>query len=325
MQMRAGGHTENVLRRRIFVDVRAILLHRYAMKWLAGLALLLCVVSRAGALTIVNYDPTVNNRFTSGFPSGTPTPNTSAQFVGNGQNLSGVGWNPADSSQNFAMISSQYFVYATHNGHGTNIDFYSPTTNGVVSLAIDTSFSYTPILNSTGQSGDLSIGRLVSPISPTLGITSYPILNLATTSSYFGLPLLVYGDGNVGASSPRLGTNNLDSIGPQDINNDTINDTQEFTYSYDTNKPGEAGLEGGDSGAPTFSLWNGQLALLGIHSAIDNATPYNSYDAFIPYYLDQMSANGISFTAVPEPGRAGLMGLALTVGLLWRRRNHTRI
>ena len=103
----------------------------------------LLTATMASALTIVGYDSATNDRFSSGYP-GNPVVNSSVSFLGAGYDLSGVGWNPANVTQSFAMISDQYFVYSNHYGPGSTLDFYSPTQGTVVSYAVSaTSYHFT--------------------------------------------------------------------------------------------------------------------------------------------------------------------------------------
>lgn len=68
--------------------------------------------------------------------------------------------------------------------------------------------------------------------------------------------------------------------------------------------------------------WNGQLALVGVHSALGNIGPTTySIDNLIAAYTEQMTTQGIAFTAVPEPAR-GLLMLLGTCACTLRRRRH---
>ena len=264
-------------------------------------SLTLLTATMASALTIVGYDSATNDRFSSGYP-GNPVVNNSVSFLGAGYDLSGVGWNPANVTQSFAMISDQYFVYSNHYGPGSTLDFYSPTQGTVVSYDVSaTSYHFT----FNGQTSDFAVGKLSSALNPADGIASYPVLDLPTIQDYTGLPVLIYGHGG---SSPRLGANVVDAYGSYDLNGDTIADNYGIGYSYHSNQPGDSLFEGGDSSSPTFVPWHGSLALLGTHSGTTTigSTPY-SIDTFMPIYLDQVFAQGIDFSVVPEPSRALLL------------------
>lgn len=280
---------------------------------------MLLTATTASALTIVGYDAATNDRFSSGYPTA-PVPNTSASFLGHGYDLSGVGWNPANTTQSFTMISDQYFVYSNHYGPGSTLDFLSPALGTVVSYGVSgTSYNF----SFNGQTSDFAIGKLTAALNPADGITSYPILYSPTIQSYLGLPVLIYGHGVSGTSSPRLGANVVDAYGSYNFpNGGTTADSYGIGYSYLPGQTGDSMFESGDSSSPTFVPWNGGLTLLGTHSvtATISGTDY-SIDNFIPIYLNQMAAQGIdfSFVVIPEPSRAVL--LLLGACALLRRRH----
>lgn len=268
-------------------------------RWII-LSLTLQVVTAASALTIVGYDPATNDRFSSGYP-GSPVANTSASFLGAGYDLSGVGWNPGNNTQSFAMISDQYFVYSNHYAPGSTVDFFSPTLGTVVSYGVSSTYNFT----FNGQTSDFAVGKLSSAVNPAEGIASYPILDLSTIQNYLGLPVLMYGHGG---SSPVLGANVVDAYGTYNLNGGSTVDNYGIGYSYNSSQSGSSILQSGDSSSPTFVPWNGSLALLGTHSGIATigSTQY-SIDTFIPVYLDQLNAQGINVSVVPEPARALLL------------------
>jgi len=274
--------------------------------------ILLLTATTASALTIVGYDSATNDRFTSGYPL-SPVPNSSVSFLGNGYDLSGVGWSAADSTRHFAMISDEYFVYANHHGPLGSLNFYSPTLGTVVNYGVSAAYNFT--FNS--QTSDFAVGRLSSALDPAHGIASYPILDLPFTTDYLGLPALLYGNG---PSGPRLGANTADIVLPYNFSGGTGNDSFGIGYSYNSSLPGDSKFESGDSSSPSFTVWNGTLALLGTHSVVGTIgmTEY-SVDNLIAVYLDQMTTQGIDFSSVPEPSRA----LFLLVGAcaLLRRRH----
>lgn len=272
--------------------------------------------STAGALTIVGYDSSVNDRFASGYPA-SPVANSSLSFLGSGYDLSGVGWNPANTTQSFTMISDRYFVYANHYGPGPTMNFFSPALGSVITRDVSgATYNFTY----NGQVSDFAIGRLTSALSPADGIAAYPILYAPSIQPYLGLQVLNYGHGSNG---PRLGANVVDAYGSYNFpNGGSVDDSFGIGYSYDSGLAGDSMFESGDSSSPTFVPWNGSLALLGTHSVIATigSTPY-SIDNFIPYYLGQMINQSIDFNVivVPEPSRALL--LLLGACALMRRRH----
>jgi len=279
-------------------------------RWII-LFLTLQAITAARALTIVGYDPATNDRFSSGY-SGNPVANSSASFLGAGYNLSGVGWNAADNTQSFAMISDQYFVYSNHYAPGSTLNFFSPTLGTVVIYGVSSTYHFT----FNGQTSDFAVGKLSSAVNPADGIASYPILGLPTIQSYLGLSALLYGHG---ASGPVLGANVVDAYGTYNLNGSSTVDNYGIGYSYNSGLTGDSVFQAGDSSSPTFVPWYGSLALLGTHSGVATigSTTY-SIDTFSPVYLGQMAAQGIDFTVVPEPSRALLL-LIGTCALLRRR------
>jgi hypothetical protein len=299
----------------LFLGKRPPIRHspRVTPAWKITVALLLAVTT-ARALTIVGYDAATNDRFASGYPL-SPVENVSASFLGSGYDLSGVGWNPANTSQSFAMISDEFFVYSTHYSPGSQISFYSAAQGSVVTYGVDaTTYHFTY----NGEISDFAIGRLSSALNPADGIAAYEILDLSTIESYLGLPVLLYGHG---ANGPRLGANVIDAYADYNFpNGGTTSDSYGIGYSYVSGQNGESKFESGDSGSPTFVPWNGRLALLGTHSVIGTLGDVEySIDNFIPIYLDQMTTQGIEFAVVPEPSRFVLL---LTGACALLRRRH---
>ncbi|MGV3664430.1 MAG: PEP-CTERM sorting domain-containing protein [Prosthecobacter sp.] len=276
-------------------------------------ALLLLTATAASALTIVGHDPAVNNRFDSGYPT-TPVENTSLAFLGNGFDLSGVGWSSTDSTRSFAMISDQYFVYAAHHAPTGTMNFLN-SSGQVVSYTVSGGYQFTY----NGQVSDFAVGMLSTPLNPADGIATYPILDLTQATDYLGLDVLIYGHGSGG---PRLGANVADVVLPYALFS-SQNNNYGIGYSYNSSQAGDSVFEGGDSSSPTFVNWYGQLALVGVHSAVGTIGPTTySIDNLIAAYTDQMTAQSIGFTAVPEPARGLLMLLGACA--LLRRRQRAR-
>lgn len=274
---------------------------------------LLLTATEASALTIVGYDPTVNNRFDSGYPT-TPVENSSLSFLGSGFDLSGVGWNPSLTTQSFAMISDQYFVYSNHYAPGSTMSFLNSSGQVVNYGVSSTTYHFTY----NGQASDFAIGMLSTPLNPADGIASYPILDLTQATDYLGLDVLIYGKGS---SGPRLGANVADLVLPYALFSSEENNYG-IAYSYNSSQAGDSVFEGGDSSSPTFVNWYGQLALVGVHSAVGTIGPTTySIDNLIAAYTDQMTTQGIAFSAVPEPAR-GLLMLLGTCACALRRRRH---
>jgi hypothetical protein len=254
----------------------------------------------------------------------------SPSFIGAPYDWSGVGNNGGSWA---TMISPSYFVSANHDhpAPGSTITFHLDNNpNGPTeSYTVDSTFYQTQY---GGQGSDLYLGKLTTPVSSN--IAKYPVLSLGSDAAYTNMPIYTYGYPN------RVGMNNIngdflyseDGVSPPTLHHG-INDlnlpgyglTRVMYYSYNaTGGQGanEAYLEGGDSGGPSFAVWNGALALLGIHF-VDDGRVYDgapSGDSFVPFYVNQLDANmvgeQVTLSVVPEPvtmvslfiGLAGLAG-----------------
>src|SRR5271170_2726921 len=65
------------------------------------------------ALVVQDYDPAVNDRFSSGYPDA-PVPNTNPKFIGKDLDWSGVGWWKNDPQYSVTLLSSRNFAYTKH-------------------------------------------------------------------------------------------------------------------------------------------------------------------------------------------------------------------
>lgn len=275
---------------------------------LAPLVFLL-LTTAAHAVTIVGYDAALHDRFASGYPT-TPVVNSSAGYVGAGYDFSGIGWSTTETQKSITMINDQYFVYSGHYPIGSTVSFLGSDSQ-VYTYTVDTSYSFAPTGELSDALGDLRIGRLTTSVSPT--IASYAIFDSSDYDDFSGLPLLVYGHGSGG--SPRIGTNI--SEGLVDVEVETGVFKKGLVWDQDP-ALGEALLESGDSGSPTFAIYNGQLVLLGTHYGVGGTT---SVDDLLALYLDSLAAAGIPFSTVPEPGKVAFLLLALgSIGM--RRKRH---
>lgn len=235
--------------------------------------------SAALALDIRGYEPTRHDRFI-GFPSA-PTLNPDAWFDASA--YCGVGWSVSDPRRQFVLVSPQHFLFAAHWSlqPGEIIRFLAPdgvlhdyTVDSVTQVTVD------------GNGIDLMLGHLSAPVAAETGIKPLPYLYFEDSSSYADIPLQVFGENaQVGAGSLR-GYNNLDP------------GTGMTWMSYFSRMASETGQDDcnftiGDSGSPTFSLWNGKPALVGTHSMLftdAQHTFYFNYDSFVPTYVPQIDA-----------------------------------
>lgn len=232
----------------------------------------ICLLPAARALQIVGYDAALHERFASGFEAGAPVANTGASFVLAGYDLSGVGWQTASNDFAVTLISPRHALTATHvaPGVGTSVSFLG--SDGVVR-----SYTVAQVTTLTfgGTASDAALVRLSTTVE-TNWIKTYAGLGLATASAYADLPVAMYGaNGRVGRNTVAglLAFDLLPfSSGPGVPSGNGVNDSV-ISYTIFDNTPGEAQGQGGDSGSPTFvRMANGDLALLGVHSAIGTTT-----------------------------------------------------
>ena len=251
---------------------------------LAVLAGLLALPAAASALQIRACDPAIHDRFSSGYP-GAPVPNPG--FLGAAHDFSGVGCKTGDSDRSFTLISTRHYVGAAHAAHAVGRRLQFQGRDGV--LRTHTVAANHFITNDLGQSVDLYVGELATPVDRCDEITFYPILDLPTEADYLGTELLVYG------RTARLGSGEI--AGFHDLGVDPevteINETRGFSFVYGNSgtDPDACHAEEGDSGSPSFVAIGGELYVVGVHSVV--ATPPGAvitYDAFVPRYLDQIDA-----------------------------------
>jgi hypothetical protein len=233
--------------------------------------------SAALALDIRGYEPIRHDRFV-GFPSA-PVLNANAWFDASA--YCGVGWSVSDPRRQFVLVSPQHFLFAAHWGlqPGEVIRFLAP--DGTLHDSVVESSTQVTV---NGNGVDLMLGRLSVPVAAETGIKPLPYLHFEDSSSYGNIPLQVFGENaQVGAGSLR-GYNNLDP------------GTGMTWMSYFARMASETGQDDcnftlGDSGSPTFSLWNGKPALVGTHSMLftdAQHTFYFNYDSFVPTYVPQL-------------------------------------
>lgn len=221
----------------------------------------------ARALGITGYTSAANDRFSSGF-SAAPVANTSSAFVGLGLDWSGVGWSTADATKGFGFLTPQHYLVAAHYGGATTIRLQAADgtlVTGTQASVTATGYGYV----FSGTTGDLSVGRLVAPVPFSAPVARYGVLDLnassTTNSTYTGQPLLVYGRGPNGTSSPR--------IGAATVNGTALSGGQSWvSTSY-----ADVQLQSGDSGSPIFIPWtnpNGgqELTILGNNAGTDFST-----------------------------------------------------
>ncbi len=242
-------------------------------------------------LYINQYSPPRHDRFYQG---------ADKSFIGEGYDFSGVGH--TSSYRWVTMISPTFFVTATHHlpPVGSTVTFYEGNVKSAEfrhDYVVDDFFV---TFHWDGVPSDLTLGRLVVPdfqreaILPEHNIAYYPIIP-PEEYRYLGADVFVYGKPDI------VGMNDIANMyawydkwtAPYDKN------TYVARYTYNTDALGkgtdEAFVVTGDSGAPSFIVWEGRLALAGTHYFISaHPPPINGTsffgDSFVPKYLDQMRA-----------------------------------
>jgi len=238
----------------------------------------------AHGLNIRGYVPARHDRFSSGYP-GSPVVNTN--FHADFYDFSGVGWHSLYPYLSYTLISPSHFVGANHvnPGIGATLTFHARD-GALRSFTVANQYNMT---NAAGENTDLVVGELSQPVAPCDNITFYPILDLESETDYIGRGLLVYG------ATARVGKGTISAF--QDFGGDPItggagvNSTRAYNFVY-VNAVGsqdDCHAEGGDSGSPSFVAMDGELFVVGVHTAVlTTGLAVTTFDSFVPHYLDQI-------------------------------------
>lgn len=254
-----------------------------SLTWAVSLALVvLLAVPSAQALAVRHWDPVVNLRFSSGsYAEGNLKENP--HFILAGHDLSGLGWSP--SNFGLTLISPQHILTASHVAPlaGEVVSFRNR--DGVIKHYVVESVYY--VEHSPGVRTDMALCRLTAPIPPEDHISCFPTLRLPTDSGYTGIKVYSFGLGQACGNAVIARWGVFDLL-PFNIH-DHVADDFMFVMEW-RNIDGEALAQGNDSGSPTLVLYEGQLALIGIHSAIEvSREPYLTVDVLVPAYFAQIN------------------------------------
>lgn len=293
--------------------------------WLAATFLSAISISSLYALKTRVVDTAAQNRFDSGFPP-SPVDNTSGDFLLDGFDLSGIGWDPNNSKKGFVMISPIHFLAATHYrpNSSDSITFQNQSGN-LVNIGVAGVQAMNNNDNDNSAS-DLTLGTLDRAMTTGDEVNFFAVANLATEALYTGRELFVYG------RTPKVGKGTIGSF--QDFASEPVtgssglNPSRTYQFAYSTLGGGndDAYFEIGDSGSPSFIIIDGQLAVTGTHSAlVSGGTANINYDTFVPEYFDElnnaMASDGFQVSTVPEPSTyALLLGFIVLGGAICRRR-----
>ncbi|MGF1484588.1 MAG: hypothetical protein ACFBZ8_09505 [Opitutales bacterium] len=239
-------------------------------------------------MNIVGYDPARHDRFYEG---------ADRDFLGEAVDLSGVGRRAGSAGRWGTLIAPNVYVAADHFAPvvGDTLRFYADNSaDGVFEER--TVISIQRIFEGDVTT-DLQIGFLNTPVSDA--IATYPIAVLPNNFSYRQAQIYVLGRSNTSDSltNIRLGRAIIKSFGSTSIgtlvDGMTVVTNTSQTYTFDQD---EAAAEFGpdaalpvlfDSGGPAFLVIDGQLALVGLHMAVDDILN-QGFDTAVFRYLDDI-------------------------------------
>ncbi len=325
------------------------------MRLLAGsIGWLVLLASGHAATIITGYDAQVHNRFDS------------SSFHAAGFDWSGVG--RSSDGRWATLIGDDIFLSANHfkPGTGTTVTFH--TDNASAGPTVTRTVTGGTRIGNT----DLWLGNLDSAVPGS--VSTYAIAGtvsdtISPTENWFDpyVDRLVYTAGLSGTTITTSTTNFVVGRNRIDLADDEsavvsglgVFDAHGMIFDEvgDPNFDaiGEARLQGGDSGGPSFISVNGELVLIGIHSYITTVkvpatlgdlaqvadsvsvaaslNPFNpanagnerfiSFDVFVPNYVDDLETivgPVIAISPIPEPGFIATVVVALAVTGFARRR-----
>ena len=257
--------------------------------WCVALSLLTVAPAARATITLRNPQPLMHDRFEND-PS----------FIGAAYDFSGVGRVDITGlgSKWVTMISPSYFLSAKHwhPANGATVKFHHTNDPG------GDSEQHTVLSGVQIPDSDVWLGKLSSPVSSD--VAKYPLLDLEDDhgpprydySAYDGLEIFTFGlsvDWGQGtATTVRLGKN---EINPGDYDSDPGASMFGEYYLFEYDNPGlgdaESYLQNGDSGGPSFHVYEGQPALTGIHwFKDDHPTRDYSGDSFLKPYVAEIQA-----------------------------------
>jgi len=249
-----------------------------------ALPLLLLLAWPAPALEVRVADDARQLRFT-GFPS---QPQLNPQSFFDGTRYHAVGWQPNRTERQFALVTRQHVLSATHlNPTPTSVRFLAPDGQLVTRAIAATA----PVRNADDSASDLMLLTLDAPIDAASGIDPLPYLDLDPADDYaafLNLELHVFG------FTQRVGRGRLSWIDEIEIGSRPTHCLR-FLYLDQGEDDDDCHFAVGDSGSPSFVETDGAPALVGTHSAIDPFEEemmsgiYN-YDALVPHYVPALDA-----------------------------------
>ncbi|MEP4077803.1 trypsin-like serine protease [Haloferula sp.] len=244
------------------------------------------------AFEIRSYNATDHKRFDN-FPS-SPTPNP--DLVVGDMDLSGIGWQSNSADIQYALVSRQHVVFATHFASvlgGSAIRFLN-SSDQIVSRTGPTLTT----IQDGGTSSDLTLITLSSPIDLDQGVSPLPYFNIVS-GDHDGLTIGITGKRDEGSGNKFqvIGQDTIDNVEGSsrlvDFGSSGMLNSRYMLFEYRkfSGSPDEGRFEVGDSGSPTFVIDNGMAALVGIHSYVgETNVKYLNYDVFVPHYISELDA-----------------------------------
>jgi hypothetical protein len=279
---------------------------------LVAVWLLFLTSMSAMALELRSYDADLHDRFVN-FPE---NPSFNPTFQYDPGKFTAVGWDVENTGRQYALITRCHALFAYHHAPaiGSRIRFLSTSGTLVERTVAETK----RIINPTFSSSDLCLITLSSPIEAADGIDPLPYLNLPSEEDYLDQELIVFG------SQAKAGRGRLSEIRTININW-IVSRSFKFDYYPDDGGTSDARIANGDSGSPSLVDVDGRPALLGVHLATSTSDEMQSnYDAFIPYYVEQIdsliAAAGFRMTPVNSP--SGTLGCAPLIASASARQGH---
>jgi autotransporter-associated beta strand protein len=224
-------------------------------------------MSSAQALTINGFTAAANNRWaaTPTDPIAGPfTPNTQPGFLALNYDLSGVGWQSTSSGYkdlSVTLVSPLHFAAAKHVTFGyTNTNYtFANTANTLVSRSIGATLNKADIVFNGGAFPEVRVVRLDTGFTPSDQVAIYRLLDVGETTNIIGYPALLLGHDGSGANyQRRVGLSTVSDVeitGSETIRFNSSSPATNYATAYVT----------GDSGSPSFIVYEGQLHFAGCH------------------------------------------------------------
>ncbi len=233
----------------------------------SGLCLAALLIPPVEAITINGFTATANNRWTA-TPTdpltGPFTPNTNAAFVGLTYDFSGVGWQSSSTSYkdlSVTLVSPMHFAAGKHVGFSYNNQSYTfaNATNTLVSRSMGPTLNKADITFNGGPFPEVRVVRLDTGFTPSDQVRVYRLLDVGETTNIIGYPAVLLGhDGSGSNYQRRIGLSTVTAVeitGSETIRFDTTSVATNYATAYVT----------GDSGSPSFIVYEGQLHFAGCH------------------------------------------------------------